>query len=270
MLPVSIQNQETTGQQHGVPVQREGAVSGRRLLLALGTWIALSVALGVVTMVILKSVAQTWTATSGPAVLIVAEVYLALPVTFLLTFGGLPGLRDRLRFRYTSARDLLLALGVWVVSLVAVALVYVALSPLLGSPQDVAIQVLRSGTDLSHLSAADALTMGLIVVRVCLLAGLGEELLFRGALYGWLRSRLSAVSTILLTSVIFAAIHTQFVPFSVHTTLLLLPLTMPFGIVAGWIRERTGSTLNCFMLHIATDTLMFVAAYTLVAQHVVR
>src|SRR5258708_16435742 len=221
-------------------------------------------------MVILKSVARTWTATSGPAVLIVAEVYLALPVTFLLTFGGLPGLRDRLRFRYTSARDLLLALGVWVVFLVAVALVYVAFSPLLGPPQDVAIQVLRSGTDLSRLSAADALTMGLIVVRVCLLAGLGEELLFRGALYGLPRSRLSAVSTILLTSVIFAAIHTQFVPFSGHTTLLPLPPSMPFGIVPGRIRERPRSTLKCFMLHIATDPFRVVAAYILIAQHELR
>jgi membrane protease YdiL (CAAX protease family) len=40
-----------------------------------------------------------------------------------------------------------------------------------------------------------------------LLAPLGEELLFRGALFTWLRRRLSSGATVALTAAVFAAIH---------------------------------------------------------------
>ena len=65
---------------------------------------------------------------------IVAEVYLALVVALLLAFGGPGGLRDRLRFQYTSSSDLRLALGVWVLCWAASALTYVAFSSVLGPP----------------------------------------------------------------------------------------------------------------------------------------
>ena len=154
---------------------------------------------------------------------------------------------------------MLLALGVWVVSMVSAVLVYVGLSPVLGSPTDTALDVLRGSTDMSRVGSADSVAMGLIVARASVLAGLAEELFFRGALYGWVRKRLPAVPTVLITAVIFAAVH----PFA-----LLVPLTLSLGIAAGWLRERTGSTLNCFVAHAATDTSMLVAAAVLVALRI--
>ena len=98
--------------------------------------------------------------------------------------------------------------------------------------------------------------LGLIVVRACVLAPLAEELLFRGALFGWLRRRLSASLTILLTAALFAGIHMM--P-------LLLPITFLFGVAAGWVRERTGSTLPFFAIHVLNNVLTLAIAYVLVA-----
>src|SRR5205807_8705784 len=118
----------------------------------------------------LNVVARTWSASGGLIVLIIAEVYLALLVALLLTFGGTAGLRDRLGFRFTSAHGLPLALFVWVLFLAAVALVYAMLIPILGSPQGIALQVFHNSTDMDRLSSANQLSLGLIVVRAGLLA----------------------------------------------------------------------------------------------------
>lgn len=54
-----------------------------------------------------------------------------------------------------------------------------------------------------RLTSPDAL----ILLRACLLAPVAEELLFRGALFTWLRRRLVASWTIALTAIGFAVIH---------------------------------------------------------------
>lgn len=233
-----------------------GGVGGWRLLLALVGWIALSVAAGVATWNGLNALAPEWGGIDGRVLVIVAEVYLALVVALQFAFGGLAGLRDRLRFRYTSSGDLRLALGVWVLCWIVIALTYVALNPLLGPPQDALLQLLRFGSDMSRLPPPGPVTLGLIVVRACLLAPLAEELLFRGALFGWLRRYLSAAPTVALTAALFAGIHMM---------LLLLPVTLLFGVAAGWVRERTGSTVPFFVVHVLNNVLMLAVASTLVA-----
>ena len=235
----------------------DSTVGGWRLLLALTGWIALAVGTGVASWNALNALAPGWGGIDGRVLVIVAEVYLTLVVALLLAFGGLAGLRKRLRFRYASARDLRLALGVWVLCWAAITLTYVALSPVLGPPQDAMLQLLRFGSDMSRLPPAGPFVLGLIVVRACFLAPLAEELLFRGALFGWLRRCLSAGLTILLTAALFAGIHR--LP-------LLLPVTFLFGIAAGWVRERTGSTLPFFAIHILNNVLMLAVAYALVME----
>jgi len=234
----------------------QGVVSGWRLLLALVAWIALAAVAGVGTWMGLNALAPGWGGIDGRVLVVVAEVYLALVVALLLAFGGPAGLRDRLRFRYTSARNLRLALGVWVLCWIAIALTYVALSPVLGPPQEAMLQLLRFGSDMSRLPPAGPIALGLIVVRACLLAPLAEELLFRGALFGWLRRGLPGVPTILLTAALFAGIHMM--P-------LLLPVTFLFGVAAGWVRERTGSTLPFFAMHVLNNVLMLAVAAVVVA-----
>ena len=74
--------------------------------------------------------------------------------------------------------------------------------------------------------------VALALARACVLAPLGEELLFRGALYGWIRRRLGARTTIGVTAVLFAVIH----PLPI-----LWPAVALLGVGAGWAREKTGS-----------------------------
>jgi uncharacterized protein len=231
------------------------AISGRRLLQTLLAWIIASVVIGTMTIFGLRTFAGSWSVTDGPIVVVVAEVYLALLLTILIVCGGFSGLRDQLHFHFTSTRDLFLALGVWIACIGIAALVYLALSPMVGALPVTVVQILRLASDMPRLSSADTLSMVFIIIRACLLAPLVEELLFRGLLFGWLRQRLSASATIVITTLLFAAIH--FYP-------LLLPLAFTVGLGAGWVRERTGSTLNFFVAHIANNILFLAIAYVLV------
>jgi hypothetical protein len=109
-------------------------------------------------------------------------------------------------------------------------------------------------TDMNRLGTASAVSLFFIILRAGLLAGIGEELLFRGALYGWLRSRWSAGSTIIVTTVAFTA---------EHGLPILFPAVIVFGLLSGWLRERTGSTVNTLVMHVLADTSMLAVAWVL-------
>ena len=99
--------------------------------------------------------------------------------------------------------------------------------------------------------------MLLIVPTVCVIAPVCEELLFRGALYGWMRRRLPALVAIPLSAAIFAGAH-LIVP--------LLPALFVFGLGAAWIRERTGSTLNSFAMHATQNTFAVAVTYAVLLR----
>ena len=263
-----IRNEERTHprEAHG---QQDHLISGRRLLLAIALILLLAGGIGMLTFIIARAINPAWMGTVDFVVLVVAEVYASVIAALLLAFGGPAGVRERLAFRYTGGRDLFLALGVLVLVQSVTILVYVLLSPILGSPQSTLLQELRLTTDLSRLSSADALALGLIAIRACLLSPLAEELAFRGALFGWIRRHLPALPTILLTSVFFSAIHT-YVPFSLQTQLPLFSDIFLGSIVVAWVRERTGSSLNTFVMHAVNNSLALIVAYVLVAQHLAR
>lgn len=113
------------------------------------------------------------------------------------------------------------------------------------------LSLFSTATDMNRLGAAPAVSLLFIILRAGLLAGIGEELLFRGALYGWLRSRWSAPVAIAWTTVAFAAAHG--VP-------IVFPAVILFGLLSGWLRERTGSTLNTLVMHVLGDASMLAAA----------
>ena len=221
-------------------------VSGRRLLAGLGLWALIGTAALGPTVAVLRLGVPTWArahaATAGA--ILVLEAYAALLAALLFAFDGGAGLRQRLGFRFTSVADLAAALGVWLVALVAGGLVTALLTPLTGPPRSNAVQLLR----LSF----DPLFVALIVPTVCLLAPACEELLFRGAIFGWLRSRLPLPPAAALSAALFAGAH-------------LLPALFAelflFGLAAAWIYQRTGSTLNSFAMHASQNTLAVVAAY---------
>jgi membrane protease YdiL (CAAX protease family) len=74
-------------------------------------------------------------------------------------------------------------------------------------------------------------------------APVGEEILFRGFMFrGWAATRLGPILTIVLTSGIFSAAHTQYDWFGIVQTGCL-------ALLFGWLRWRSGSTLLTIFLH---------------------
>ena len=159
-------------------------VSGRRLAIVLLAWPVSAAAAGVGTLLLLRLTARAWARGRQGDVqaMVLAEAYVLLLATLLACFGGVRGARDRLGFRYTGLRHLALAWAAWLFALAAGTIILLLLAPLFGRPPSNAQDLLRI--------AIDPLAVSLLVPTVTLLAPLAEELLFRGALFGWLRGRL--------------------------------------------------------------------------------
>jgi membrane protease YdiL (CAAX protease family) len=226
-------------------------VSGRRLLLTLGLWAGLVVLVLGATILAGRLLVRPWAVAhrADLGAILVAEAYLALLAALLLAFGGPVGLRDRLRFRFTSLADLAVALVTWLGSVFVGAFVTAALSPLLGQPRSNTAAVLGQSFDL--------LFVVVILPTVCLLAPVCEELLFRGVLFGWLAGHLPVSVSVVITAAVFAGAH-----------LLppLFPVLFVFGLAATLVRAGTDSTFNSFAMHATQNTVAAAFFYAVLSR----
>jgi membrane protease YdiL (CAAX protease family) len=90
-----------------------------------------------------------------------------------------------------------------------------------------------------------AATNSLLVMWAALViaAPVGEEIVFRGFLYrGWAQTPRAVWPAIVVISVFWAVIHTQYDWFGVFQIFLI-------GMLLGWVRWRSGSTLLTIGLH---------------------
>lgn len=83
-----------------------------------------------------------------------------------------------------------------------------------------------------------------LVIGVVILAPLGEELLFRGLVYGWLRRMLSFTPAAVLQAVPFGLLHGT-LDYTIYASLL--------GVVLALVRERTGSLRVCIAAHMLVN-----------------
>ena len=90
-------------------------------------------------------------------------------------------------------------------------------------------------------SSKDSKTIWLIIILAVVVAPIIEEMMFRGAFYSWLRSRFSAATSIVVSAIIFAAIHPQ-------GAIGIVPLGF-IGIVLATIREMRGNITACIFTH---------------------
>jgi uncharacterized protein len=111
------------------------------------------------------------------------------------------------------------------------------------SPQDILTRLDLEGNNLIF---AFALAAGLVPMV--------EETFFRGFLYGGLRGRFGARGAMLISAIVFTALHLtldRFIPILV------------LGLILAWLYERTGSIVPGIFLH-ATNNAVALAAYLVV------
>lgn len=101
---------------------------------------------------------------------------------------------------------------------------------------------------LSSAAAEGALpAFALLVLLGGLLTPLGEELLFRGTLYAWLR-RWGVVLAVIVSSVVFGLFHGVNV---------VLPAAIVFGVFNALLYEKSGSIWPAVVSHAVNNTLIF-------------
>jgi len=87
------------------------------------------------------------------------------------------------------------------------------------------------------VSAGD---IALIVILICGVVPLTEELFFRGFAFGAMRARWRRTTAILASAAFFAAVHLQLIHF--------LPI-LALGVVLAYAYDRTGSLVAPVMVH---------------------
>ncbi len=92
----------------------------------------------------------------------------------------------------------------------------------------------------------------LALITASIAAPIVEELLFRGVLYGWLRTRWSAVGGVILSAAIFSAAHA--IP-------LILASIFVVGLTLAIVYEKTKSTLATMTLHSLFNTIGVIAVF---------
>jgi membrane protease YdiL (CAAX protease family) len=96
-----------------------------------------------------------------------------------------------------------------------------------------------------YQAARDAGTSAflLLLTAAVIAAPIGEEIMFRGFLFrGLAISPLGVTGTIVVTSAIWAGIHVQYDWYGIVQVFCL-------GLLFGWVRARSGSTLLTIMMH---------------------
>jgi membrane protease YdiL (CAAX protease family) len=83
----------------------------------------------------------------------------------------------------------------------------------------------------------------LLWIAVVIVTPIGEETLFRGWLFGgWLRTPDDTGPVIVVTALLFAIMHVQYDWFVISQVFV-------FGLLVGWMRWATGSTIVTMLMH---------------------
>lgn len=179
-------------------------MSGRSVLAVLGLWLGASAVFG--TAIWFTVASFTGPDAEAPTLTTVLLVYLLLPLAALVVYRP-SGIRDRLAMTGTSWRTIGLAVLAWLTTMAALAIAYAVYGLATGDAAAPLLDVVRDSTDYSRFAQAGSGDWILIVIRALILAGIAEELLFRGILFGWLRRRLPWWAVALITASLFAGIH---------------------------------------------------------------
>lgn len=161
--------------------------------------------------------------------------FLLVPIVIAAVQGA--GLRQALRqlglrrFRASALKWMLAAIGAYLLFSFA----YVAL---FGSPHQ---------EDIAERFGTVPVQILLIVIA----APIGEEICFRGMLFGGLRTRLPRIAAALISGLIFGALHAT-------TGISAVPPLIFFGFVLALLYERTGSIVPGILLHMLNNAVALI------------
>jgi membrane protease YdiL (CAAX protease family) len=111
----------------------------------------------------------------------------------------------------------------------------------------------------TYQSAQNSGSLALFFLAVVIVAPISEEIAFRGFLFrGLSASWLGVSGAIVATSAAWAAMHVQYDAFTLAQIVLI-------GLLLGWIRWASGSTLLTIMLHMLTNLTACIQAAIKVA-----
>jgi uncharacterized protein len=215
-------------------------VGGRRFLVTFAAGLAIGAAIGTATFFAMRPFVNS----NITGQIITVEVYASLVGAFAFAFR--PIRNAPLAFRYTGPGDLGLAFLTWLAIVATATVIYALLTPITGNLLEALRKVLAIATDAKRLQGQPTLAWCIAIPRGCLLAPIFEELMFRGLLLDWLRKRASTALAIVVSAVLFAVMHFYAV---------VMPYAFLAGLFTGWLRIRTGSTLNTLFVHTLNNVL---------------
>ncbi|MBI4277276.1 MAG: CPBP family intramembrane metalloprotease [Armatimonadetes bacterium] len=107
---------------------------------------------------------------------------------------------------------------------------------------------------VANLFAAAPSPANLAVVLILLAAivPIGEEIFFRGLVYGGLRARWGTAVAVWVSALFFGAVHQQVIHF---------PPIFLLGVVLGYLRERTGLLLPGIIVHVVNNVIAVLSTY---------
>jgi CAAX protease family protein len=90
------------------------------------------------------------------------------------------------------------------------------------------------------------------ILLIAIAAPIGEEVCFRGMLFGGLRERLPIWAAALISAALFGLLH-------VTTGISVVPPLIAFGFLLALLYERTGSIVPCILLHMLNNSVALLA-----------
>jgi len=95
--------------------------------------------------------------------------------------------------------------------------------------------------------------MATVVLMICVQPAIFEELAFRGIVFGALQPTLSATEAVFVSAGMFMILHLSPAAF---------PHTFAMGVIAGFLRLRSGSLLPGVLMHFAHNLLCVALDYS--------
>ena len=181
-------------------------------------------------------------ATNGPllAFALAVSAPIVIGLLAIVVRASRVSLREYLALKWPRWRDF----GIGAAALAGVLLATGAVAGLTG-------QETPEFMGATYNSAKMAGMLPLLTVSFVFLGPLQEELLFRGFFFRGFAAALGAWPTIVLTSAVWAFTHVQYQWFFVGEIFAL-------GMVFGWLRWRSGSTILTTALHAAVNAMALV------------